>query len=52
MAKDKKQYIAKIGLNFDRLKGLRIEPDQPVPDKLTDEEIENLLAQGWIEEVE
>lgn len=51
MAKDKKHYTAEVGLTFDKL-NLRVEAGQPVPDKVSEAEIQELLKQGWIKEAE
>lgn len=49
MAKDKKKFTAKVGLDFDKLKE-RVEAGDPIPDKVGEEEIRELLRQDWIEE--
>lgn len=47
-----KKYIAKVGLDFDGLKGKpRVEKDEPVPANVPESEIKQLLADGMIEEV-
>lgn len=52
MAGVTKKYIAKVGISFDGLKDKpRVEPGQPIPEKLDQKTIDDLLANGDIEEV-
>ena len=45
-------YIAKVGLDFDGLKGKpRVEAGEPIPAKVPESEIVQLLSDGHIEEV-
>ena len=48
---EKKKYIARVGINFDLLKGKpRVEAGQAIPDAATDKDIADLLAINAITE--
>lgn len=47
-----KQYRAKVGINFDGLKGKpRVEPGELIPEGVKPEVLKDLLDNGDIEEV-
>lgn len=53
MADKKRQYIAKVGISFDGLKPpVRVEVGNPVPEKVDDKTIKDLLENDDIKEVE
>jgi hypothetical protein len=52
MAKDKPQYIATTGIDFEGCKpSVRVEAGEPIPASIKAEEIKDLLEQDLIREV-
>lgn len=45
-----KQFVAKVGIDFDGFDPSRVEPGDPIPDKVDQETIKELLAIDAIEE--
>lgn len=53
MASVKKKYIAKSGIDFEGLKPkVRVESGDPIPEKVDQKTIDDLLAGGDIEEID
>jgi len=51
MAKNTPKYIAVVGINFEGVKPpIRVEADDPIPERIPESELRELLAQGQVRE--